>query len=434
MNTHQRSRYCVIGAGVAGVSAGKCVLQAGGDVVIFEQTAQLGGTWVYTDATGKDSNGLPIHSSMYEGLWTNLPKEIMGFPDYEMPQQRRSYIHSSEVLKFIQNYANHFEVDKHIRFEHSVEEVKLTNTNKWEVRVKDLARDETETMIFDFVLVCNGHYFNPATPEVEGRKRFKGIQLHSHEYRKPELFKNRNVLIIGSGPSGKDLVFAAAAHANTVYFSHHVPDKLKDMLFPSNVIQAPDVTRLHESQVEFKDGSCHPVDLILYCTGYRYNFPFLHESCGIEVDSNWVKPLYKQVLNINHPTMAFIGIPYYVCTTLMFDLQSRFVMEYYSGRRELPSRLEMQADHDAEMAGRWARGLHKRQAHMLGGVSQAEYYDDLAATAGIEPIPPVMTKMHIASNRRKNEDLSNYRNDVFRVLDAESFEIVYDEQLAGRGK
>ncbi|XP_055531321.1 senecionine N-oxygenase-like [Wyeomyia smithii] len=433
MNPQQRPLYCVIGAGIAGVCAGKCVLQAGGDVVIYEQTDQLGGTWVYTDATGKDKNGLPIHSSMYEGLWTNLPKEIMGFPDYKMPPQRRSYIPSSEVLEFVRNYASHFEVDKHIRFEHSVEEVKLAETNKWEVRVKDLNRNETNTRIFDFVLICNGHYFDPASPEIEGQKIFRGIQMHSHEYRNPELFKNRNVLIIGSGPSGKDLVFAAAAHASTVYFSHHVLDKLKDMYFPANVIQVPDVAQLHESQVEFKDGTRQPVDLILYCTGYRYSFPFLHETCGIQVDNNWVKQLYKHVINITHPTMAFIGIPYYVCTTLMFDLQARFVMEYYSGRKQLPSREEMQADHDDEMKSRWARGLQKRQAHMLGGVSQAEYYDDLAATARIAPIPPVMAKMHIASNRRKNEDLSNYRNDVFRVLDEDSFEIRYDEELTNRG-
>ncbi|XP_058833425.1 senecionine N-oxygenase-like [Topomyia yanbarensis] len=414
-------RYCVIGAGVAGLCAGKCALQAGGQVVIFEQTDQIGGTWVYTDATGKDKNGLPIHSSMYEGLWTNLPKEVMGFPDYEMPPQDRSYIHSSEVLQFVQNYANHFGVVKHIQFEHSVEQVKPFGNDQWEVQVRDLRRNERETLIFDYVLVCNGHYFEPVKPNFEGNDLFQGIQLHSHEYRKPDIFKDRNVLLIGAGPSGKDLVFAAAPQANKVFFSHHVPDKLKDMRFPANVVQVPDVTRLHQTQVEFVDGSFQSVDLIVYCTGYRYSFPFLHESCKIEIDNNWVKPLYKHILNINHPTMAFIGIPYYVCTTLMFDLQARFALEYYSGRKPLPTQTVMVDDQNTEMEARWVRGLKKRQAHMMGGTVQAAYYDDLAKTAGIEPIPPVMAKMHIASNWRKNEDLQNYRKDVFRVLDAENF-------------
>lgn len=52
-----------------------------------------------------------------------------------------------------------------------------------------------------------------------------------------------------------------------------------------------------------------------------YNFPFLHESCEIVVEENCVEPLYKHLVNINHPTMCFIGVPYYVCAFAMFDLQ-----------------------------------------------------------------------------------------------------------------
>lgn len=55
--------------------------------------------------------------------------------------------------------------------------------------------------------------------------------------------------------------------------------------------------------------------------GYLYNFPFLHESCGIVVEDNCVEPLYKHVVNMNHPSMCFIGVPYYVCAFSMFDLQ-----------------------------------------------------------------------------------------------------------------
>uniref|UniRef100_A0A8D9C0F0 Uncharacterized protein n=1 Tax=Cacopsylla melanoneura TaxID=428564 RepID=A0A8D9C0F0_9HEMI len=36
----------------------------------------VGGTWVYTEQTGRDQYGLPVHSSMYKRLKTNLPKEI----------------------------------------------------------------------------------------------------------------------------------------------------------------------------------------------------------------------------------------------------------------------------------------------------------------------------------------------------------------------
>ncbi|KXJ76797.1 hypothetical protein RP20_CCG008903 [Aedes albopictus] len=432
MGKQQQQRYCIIGAGAAGICAAKYALQAGGDVTVFEQTDQIGGTWSYTDAVGKDHFGLDIHSSMYDSLWTNLPKEIMGYADYDMPEQRRSYIHWSEVLVFLKDYARNFEVDKHTRFEHLVEEVRPYGDEQWQVRVKDLRKEECSTMVFDYVLVCNGHYFDPVFPDFEGKEHFKGVQLHSHQYRKPNVFQNRNVLIIGAGPSGRDLVFAAADCAKNVYFSHHVPHKLKDAVFPDNVIQVPDVAKLHESDVEFVDGSSHSIDLILYCTGYHFSFPFLHKDCDIELDDDWVKPLYKHILNINHPTMAFIGIPFLVCTTLMFDLQSRFAIKYYSGESPLPSKDAMMSDFEREMDDRWERGLKKRQAHMMGGEVQRAYYNDVAETAGIEPIPPVMIDMHIASHRRKNEDLRGFRNDVFRVVDGGKFEMEYVEELADR--
>ncbi|XP_055597164.1 senecionine N-oxygenase-like [Uranotaenia lowii] len=426
-------RYCVIGAGAAGICAAKYVLQepvGTAEVVVYEQTTQVGGTWVYTDKVGTDQNGLPIHSSMYEGLWTNLPKEVMGFADFEMPAQRRSYIPSSEVLEFLKSYANHFNVVDHVQFEHLVEEVKpIEKSGRWNVTVKDIRNNTTKSESFDYVIVSNGHYFEPLTPGYEGLEIFEGTQLHSHNYRSPSIFQDRKVLIIGAGPSGKDLIFAAAKYAKNVYFSHHVHEKLKHTKLPDKVVQVADVQRLHKHTVEFTDGSCYEVDFILYCTGYYFSFPFLSPDCGIQVEDSWVKPLFKHIININNPTMAFIGIPYHVCTSPMFDLQVRFTLQFYSDRKQLPTQKEMIQDYEAEMEARWSRGLAKRKAHQMGGEVQAAYYADLAKTAGIEPMPVVIPRMHIASNKRKNEDLATYRNDVFRVLDDERFEISYDAEL-----
>lgn len=55
--------------------------------------------------------------------------------------------------------------------------------------------------------------------------------------------------------------------------------------------------------------------------GYKYTFPFMSIDCGLTVDDNYVQPLYKHCININRPTMALIGLPYYVCASQMFDLQ-----------------------------------------------------------------------------------------------------------------
>lgn len=59
----------------------------------------------------------------------------------------------------------------------------------------------------------------------------------------------------------------------------------------------------------------------LYCTGYLYSYPFLSVDTGIHVTDNFIQPLYKQVFNIDHPTMAFVGVPTSASNFMMFDLQ-----------------------------------------------------------------------------------------------------------------
>lgn len=58
----------VIGAGFSGLGAAKYAIQSGHSVTVYEQTTSLGGTWIYTDATGTDEYGIDIHTSMYSGL------------------------------------------------------------------------------------------------------------------------------------------------------------------------------------------------------------------------------------------------------------------------------------------------------------------------------------------------------------------------------
>lgn len=65
-------KVCIIGAGVAGLSAAKHCLDYGYECVVYEQTQHIGGTWNYTDEIGVDSMGIPIHTVMYHDLmWVN---------------------------------------------------------------------------------------------------------------------------------------------------------------------------------------------------------------------------------------------------------------------------------------------------------------------------------------------------------------------------
>lgn len=65
-------------------------------------------------------------------------------------------------------------------------------------------------------------------------------------------------------------------------------------------------------------------------------------------------------------------------------------------------------------------GFKKRQFHMMGPL-QGDYYDDLSDTGSLERLPPVLTKLHNESSNRFLEDLNNYREDRYKILDEENF-------------
>lgn len=65
----EKMKVCVIGAGAAGLCAARhLAANLRYEITVYEQTNEVGGTWVYKEESGLDENGLPIHSSMYQNL------------------------------------------------------------------------------------------------------------------------------------------------------------------------------------------------------------------------------------------------------------------------------------------------------------------------------------------------------------------------------
>ncbi|XP_059051569.1 senecionine N-oxygenase isoform X2 [Achroia grisella] len=418
------ARVCIIGAGAAGLCAARHILVEScvSQVDVLEQAGQLGGTWVYTENVGYDDFGLPIHTSMYKSLRTNLPKEIMGFPDFPVPESEKSYLPAKDMLAFLQLYADKHGVTPHIKFKHHVQQVMPKMGPKgelWEVTYKNMITLESTTKEYDYVVICNGHYNTPFIPSIPGLKKFEGDVMHSHDYRVPEIFTGKKVLVIGAGPSGMDIALEVTSVSPRIILSHHLKEQPRTV-FPDNLVQKPDVIKLEGRKAFFQDGTVEEIDVVFLCTGYLYNFPFLHESCGIVVEDNCVEPLYKHLVNINHPSMCFIGVPYYVCAFSMFDLQVRYYVRSMNGTFSLPTREQMVEHWEEEKKNRAARGYTKRQAHMMGP-DQASYYVSLSEESKATALPPVFTKIHNDSSDKFIHNLTHYRNDVYRIIDNHNF-------------
>lgn len=416
-------KLCVIGAGAAGLCAIKRALEYDCEVTVFEQSDNVGGLWNFSDEVGTDKHGIAVHSSMYKGLVTNLPIELMCYPDLPFPEQKESYVPSEEVLRYFQWFANEFGLKKHVKFQHYVVRVRPLIDDKWEVIVRNLKAETYETLNFDAVLICSGHFHSSSTPEFAGQDFFKGKQFHSHDYRRPESLTGEKVLVIGGNFSGCDIVQESSKFAKHVTWSHHLAEKPHSKCFRENVNQKPDIAKFSEIGVEFVDGTFSEFTVVIYCTGYRYNFPFLSVDCGVSTEEHYVKPLYMHCLSINRPTLGFIGLSNLICPNQMFDLQIQFCLAFMTGRKKVPSKEQMLAEYSADMELRWQRGLTKKKAHYMGDGVQDEYYRSLAEKSGTKPIKACIAKMHTQSLLNRKEDFEGFRKVKFEIIDDENFKM-----------
>lgn len=179
----------------------------------------------------------------------------------------------------------------------------------WTVSYTDLSTRAQYSKTFDAVVLCNGHYTVGHMPQIPGIEDFKGLCLHSHQYRIPEMFAGKNVCILGASWSGIDICLEVSKYASKVkyffihyvyefnsfenfylciysiilffmqiYLSHNLPEPL-DSKMSKNVEQRPGIERVNGDTFVFRDGFSAQVDVLIYCTGKK-NFFLLAFEIG----------------------------------------------------------------------------------------------------------------------------------------------------------
>lgn len=55
--------------------------------------------------------------------------------------------------------------------------------------------------------------------------------------------------------------------------------------------------------------------------GFHFTMPFASDECGLRIENNYVIPLFKHCINVEHPTMAVIGYVFTSAVTQMIEIQ-----------------------------------------------------------------------------------------------------------------
>ena len=190
------TRYCVIGAGAAGVSALQQLRERGLMVECFEASDRVGGHWHHD----------------YEALHLITSRDTTYFEGFPMPADYPHFPRRDQVSAYIESYATHHGLEEVITFDTRVQSVTPEPAGAGPVgsagwRVVTSCGDEG---VFDGVLVANGHLWDKNVPQVAGE--FTGVQLHSSEYRNVNDLEGKRILVVGAGNSGCDLAVDVAQH------------------------------------------------------------------------------------------------------------------------------------------------------------------------------------------------------------------------------
>nr|GEW45960.1 flavin-containing monooxygenase FMO GS-OX5-like [Tanacetum cinerariifolium] len=163
-------KVAVIGSGVAGLVTARELQRESHQVVVFEKSRWLGGTWAYdprveSDLLGLDPNRDIVHGSLYKSLRTNLPRQLMSFTDFKFEDKvyndPRINPGHEEVLNFLEDFASKFELTKLIRFSTAVTRVEVVGSGNIEFEVESETNGVSSVEMFDAVVVCNGHNTQP---------------------------------------------------------------------------------------------------------------------------------------------------------------------------------------------------------------------------------------------------------------------------------
>jgi hypothetical protein len=185
---------CVIGAGISGLTVGKALSDWGLPYTCFEASDNIGGNWYFGNPNG--------HSSAYQSLHIDTSRDGVSFRDMPMgPDEFPDYPHHPQILGYLHRYAEAFSLRERIRFETIVERAERKEHGGWRITLGDGSTEE-----FDFLIVGNGHHWDPRYPDFLGT--FDGETLHAHHYIAPDnpldLYGKR-VLVVGIGNTGVDI-------------------------------------------------------------------------------------------------------------------------------------------------------------------------------------------------------------------------------------
>ncbi|NEE02895.1 flavin-containing monooxygenase [Phytoactinopolyspora halotolerans] len=314
----------VIGGGQSGLAAACAARDVGLTPVVLEAGSRPAGSWPH----------------YYESLTLFSPAEYSSFPDFPFDGDPDRYPTRDEVAGYLTRYADKLDVD--IR----------TGTRAVDVE-QDGQRFVVHTSTGDAiaasgVVAASGSFSRPHRPELPGSDGFTGDVLHVADYRRPDPYRGRRVVVVGGGNSAIQVAHELAHTASVTLASRtplHFTDQRKlgrdlhywlkvtrldmlppawlERLFPHRLVidtggyrhaiesgmidRRPMFSSLYGDSVVWSDGTREQVDAIILATGYLPSLGYLD---GLGALDERGMPHHIAGISTTHPGLVYLGLEF----------------------------------------------------------------------------------------------------------------------------
>lgn len=186
----------IVGAGPSGLAASACLKQKGVPSLILERSNCIGSLWQY---------------KTYDRIRLHLPKQFCELPFKSFPEKFPIYPTKQQFVSYLEDYANHFDINP-VYNKTVVSALYDERCGFWRIKTVGLKKEEIE-YVSQWLIVATGENAEEVVPQnIEGIKEFGGTILHTSSYKSGELFREKNVLVVGCGNSGMEVCLDLCNH------------------------------------------------------------------------------------------------------------------------------------------------------------------------------------------------------------------------------
>ncbi|WP_373512581.1 flavin-containing monooxygenase [Persicitalea sp.] len=191
----------IIGAGPSGLAIAGRLAKAGQDFTVIEKGLHIGEAWHHH----------------YDRLHLHTDRRFSGLPHRPIPKNYPVFVPRLDLIKYWENYANHFNIKP--LFGQALQKLRREGTF-W------VAKTATDTFRAENVMLCTGYNRVPNVPRWPGQEKYQGTILHSSEYKNADLFRGKNVLVVGMGNSGAEIALDLSQQAASTFLSVRSPTNI----------------------------------------------------------------------------------------------------------------------------------------------------------------------------------------------------------------